>query len=350
MFLLLHQLCIHLRSQHPTILAQWETLFSGWLLTGDATSGDATSGDATSPETRPVDLRLELELVDKLPPLPTTPLLFSDTHHLPDNVGILSVYTGTAGHVWLHYLDGGLVDVPLERASDDTPLVARGVVTQEALDYGRFEDITFTSLAPLLRQRGYFLVHAFAARHKDRCVLIVGPSGSGKTTSGLALLLNGWQLLSNDILLLKERNRVIYALPTPGLVRIRPPTLKLLPTLAEYAPPTAHPAEPWLIPANHFILRQAGDAASQEPGRWPDATPITTILFPHIERQPHSFLHPQNRAICLARLMAESMDRWDEHTLSDHLNVLQLLTRQAQAYNLHVGQLLQQLPALLSQA
>jgi serine kinase of HPr protein (carbohydrate metabolism regulator) len=62
------------------------------------------------------------------------------------------------------------------------------MVTEGVLRNGRFEDVTFTSLAPLLRRHGYYLLHAFAAVKEGHAILLVGPSGSGKTTTGLHLL------------------------------------------------------------------------------------------------------------------------------------------------------------------
>ncbi|MCP4423902.1 MAG: hypothetical protein GY803_05365, partial [Chloroflexi bacterium] len=214
MFLALHDLTILLESDAAAINQQWRRLFMGWPLTPEAQS--------------PPDMGLRLALAAALPPLPDSPPFFTD------NDGILAVYQNQEGFVKLHYLDGALMNAPVYAGTPDAMPEAAGVLTQQALDYGRFEDITFTSLAPLLRRRGFFLAHAFAAAKNGRAALIVGPSGSGKTTTGLSLLLAGWKLLSNDVLLLQERPDGIYALPTPGTIGIRPQTLDLLPKLRDF--------------------------------------------------------------------------------------------------------------------
>ncbi|MCA9936465.1 MAG: hypothetical protein H6662_00095 [Ardenticatenaceae bacterium] len=315
----MHRLNIALESEHEKVCRLWQTLFQGWVL----------------PTAVQSDLSLHLQFQAALPPLPIEPPYFRDTHDLPGEVGILSVYQQEAGYKLLHYLDGALVSVP----PADAPPVARGVVVEKAMQYGRFEDITFTSLAPLLRQRGYYLVHAFAASKDGQTLLIIGPSGSGKTTTGLSLLLHGWELLANDILLLEERNGRIYALPTPGIVNIRPRTLELLPAL-----------QPRLasIPPVFGQYNITGEALVN--GRWSAPSPITHLYFPYIEQRPQTTLHRRNRAVALASLMSESMDRWDEETMSDHLTILQKLVRQADAFELHLGQELEQIPALLQYA
>jgi hypothetical protein len=202
--------------------------------------------------------------------------------------------------------------------------------------HGRFEDITFTSLAPLLRRAGYFLVHAFAAAKDGQGVLSGGPSGSGKTTTGLSLLLDGGQLLANDVLLLQQRADGVYALPTPGAIGIRPPTLRLLPKLRELVGDLSGSGQIDVTPSLFDWVQ------------WAEPVRVTAVYFPQIESRPQSRLEPQNRAICLAQLMAESVDQWDKAMLLDHMAILQQISQQAAPYILHLGQDAAELPKLLA--
>ena len=322
MYLHLHNLTIHLHSDTPFINQQWRYLFAGWLGQAEAVP----------------DMQLCLQQQSYLSPLPDTPPFFTDSHSLPDNVGILSVYRDEGEYVLLHYLDGALVRVPLPAGLPIMMPVVDGVLTEKVLHYGRFEDVTFTSLAPLLRRHGYYLVHAFAASKNGRAVMVVGPSGSGKTTTGLNLVLNGWQLLSNDILLLEQRPEGIYALPTPGAVSIRAGTLALLPQLASQVETAV---------AVDGKYQVTGEALIN--GCWSSPVPIDAICFPQVTNQEQSVLKKQNRAVALVHLMEESIDRWDEVTLSAHINLLQLLIQQATPYQLYLGQDMIHMHTLLEQ-
>ncbi len=319
MYLQLHRLTIHLNSEDTAVNQAWQWLFSGWLVD----------------ESAQVDIRLQMNLVDELPPLPTSPPVFTDSRPLPNDIGVLSVYAAGPDVVWLHYHDGALVQASL--AATASPPTIRGVVIPSALTYGRLEDITFTSLAPALRRRGYYLVHAFAAAKDGRAVLIVGASGSGKTTSGLSLLLGGWQLLANDILLLENRDDGLYALPTPGGVSIRPATFDLLPALR-----------------NWLVVRSSGGSvavSAQQLTRGQRAEParVAAILLPQIEAtRPYSHLQPANRAITFVRLLEESADRWDAAALDGHVDVMEQLSRQTAVYHLHLGQDVAKLPELIA--
>lgn len=312
MLLPLHTLLIHLSTHQPQIQQQLEAIVAGWPL---------------PPAPAPANLTLTLHLAEHLPPLPPAPPLFTDgSNH------ILHVYQPNEAEVWLHFLDGGLVRVPLngETAID-------GVVTAGLLGVnGRLEDLLYTSLAPLLRRRGLFLAHAFAASKNGRSVLLVGPTHSGKTTTGLNLLLHGWQLLANDAVLLHQREDGVYALPTPGTLGIRPQTFMLLPTLQE--------------------------KRDEINGRWATPSQVTALFFPQIIAEdsvtPSSVLRPPSpqtavlphpRAIALAQLMAESIDRWDTATLTPHLTLLQRLCQQAATYQLRLGSDINAIPALIEQ-
>ena len=317
MYLQLHDLHIDLQSNDALIQKAWQQLFHGWFT------------PATDQAIKP-DISLFLTLIKELPMPPSAPPFFRDSDLKPDETGILSVYQGKKGTVLLHFLDGAWITVPLNGLT-----AANGVLIQQAMAHGRFEDITFTSLAPLLRRAGYFLVHAFAAVKDGRGILIVGPSGSGKTTTGLSLLLNGWKLLANDVLLLQDRPDGVYALPTPGAIGIRPPTLTLLPQLRELVGDLAGSGQVDVTPALYDWVE------------WGEVVKVTAVYFPHIESRPQSKLAPLNRAVCLAHLMTESADQWDAAMLPAHMDILQKLSQQATPYTLHLGPDVERLPHLL---
>ncbi|MCP4426198.1 MAG: hypothetical protein GY803_17040, partial [Chloroflexi bacterium] len=151
-------------------------------------------------------------------------------------------------------------------------------------------------------------------------------------------LLAGWKLLSNDVLLLQERPDGIYALPTPGTIGIRPQTLDLLPKLRDFVGDLGLQGQTDVTQALLDIVA------------WSKAARVTAVYFPQIETRQQSALSPQNRAVCLAQLMAESVDRWDADMLLPHMTLLQKLSQQAPPHTLHLGRDVERLPALLESA
>lgn len=324
MWITLHKLTILLRSSDGRIRRLWQRLFQGWV-------------HSDGPRTGEPHICLELERVSALPSLPDAPPFFTDEHTQPEGAGVLSVYQDADDFVTLAFQQGAAVSVSLYSGTQDHAPVASGLITDAALEHGCLEDITFTSLAPLLRRRNYYLVHAFAASKDGRALLIVGPSGSGKTTTGLSLLLHGWKLLANDVLLLEERPDGVYALPTPGEIGIRPGTLELLP-----------PLRSWLGRRQPIDGAYTLSGAEAVRGKWSEAVPIAAVCFPEIEKREVSVAHPEKAAVVLARLMEESVDRWDRAMLSRHMSLLQTVSQQAQAYTLRLGADVIELPQLLA--
>ena len=250
------------------------------------------------------------------------------------DLGNLVVYVGeTAESLILYFRNGALVEVSLTR-----PLTARGYVNRKMLLSSRFEDALFTTLAPLLRRRNLYVIHAFGASVDGQGVLIVGPSGSGKTTTGLRLVLDDWALLSNDGVVYAQRPNGVYGFPTPGLVSIRPQSFTLLPELNDFVDQErfAHEQDKAFLPAQR-VARE----------RWSAAVPLRRIYFPRIEDRADCALKPLHRAVGLALLMEESVDRWDAAVLDAHVAVLQALTAQAELYTLHLGQDISELSTLL---
>ena len=312
---------VQLTSPDSRIQAQWARIFAGW-----------PPANSQSP-----DIVLDLELVDTLTNVPTNPPFFSDSHHYPGNNGILNVYQAQEERVLLHFLGGALVNVLLKPHLSTEPVTAMGTITPNVFRDGRFLDITYTSLAPLFRRHGYFMVHAFAAVQNGRAILVVGPTGSGKTTTGLSLILAGWQLLCNDVLLIEAGPEGIIVHPTPDDITIRPKTFALLPELAKFVPEG--------MPIDRVVDLTGNDFTN---GRWAEPAPIQAIYIPQIEEREDSEKRPLSRAICLAQLMEESIDKWDTKTLPAHINALQTLCHRAQPYTLHLGPDVSELPALIA--
>ncbi len=292
---------------------------------------------AISAENHTIDIRITLQLVDDLPPLPDVPAYFSDNIITEGRSHILDAYRVSDDRTALHFLDGAMIMVPSHSTWDDDIPHITGWVTTNVFSSERFEDIMLVSLAPSLRQRGNFLVHAAGVTWDNKAVLLVGPSGSGKTTTCLALLEAGWQLLANDVILLQRRNGCVWAWPVPDTVTIRPKTWQLLPHLTHARTLDIQGSQSQ--PARRIIQDQ-----------WAAPAPVTTLCFPHITPHLVPALEPQAPAHSLARLMEESLDSWDTATLNAHMAVLADMTDQASLYRLHLGTDITALSALLQSA
>lgn len=327
MFFHLDSLAIHLHCSSQRLTLYFSELLEGWLLEPAGLQRPIGPGELT----------VKFELVDQLPPRPQSKHLFSAREAgLPDNVGQLAVYESDQA-LWLDFSDSALVRLSGLEGQTDVGGI-EGVVTASVLRYGRLEDVLFTSLAPYLRRRGLFLVHAFAAVNDGRALLLVGPSGSGKTTTGLNLIHHGWQYLANDVVLLKKYPDGVYSLPMPGGFNIAAQTWTLLPWLSEGYP----------VAALHQTSEKRHLPAQKVVAGWGESARVAAVCFPQVAQYEASRLVREHQAVNLARLMENSLDRWDQAYLAKHISLLQLLSSQTTCYTLFLGRDTERLPERLA--
>jgi hypothetical protein len=261
------------------------------------------------------DISLRLELVGEMPLAPRAKPNFSQA-------GLLEYYI--AGRtVIVHFPYYGQLSFDLESGH------TAGYLVLAALDaYAIFEDLVAIALSPHLRRRGKFLIHAFGAVQppvglaQPKGVLIVGPIGAGKTTTGLALLHDGWRLLSND-------SPIITAPATiqsyPGLIAAYPSTLVRFPSTRALAKGRT-PSQKIVLPAEAIW-----------PDVWAEAAEAGAIIFPLIEARSSHLLEPVNQPEALRLLLPHSIEQWDQMMIPVHLDVLSQLVKTTPAFRLRLA-------------
>lgn len=305
-----------------------------WNLHGIQIAGQANDGglwerwrlsfDALPAGTSPADLWFELNLGDNVPMAPAGDAQFRQ--------GELLAYYLAGDKVTAHFPRFG--QLQLDLAAGRTT----GQIVPAALEsYGVFEDLLAIGLSPHLRRRGLFFIHAFAAAHTGRAVLIVGGIGAGKTTTGLALLDAGWQLLSNDSPLLAGSGRVHSY---PGVLAAYPESFARFPSTAHLA------GQPITTTGRQKVIVPAGQLW---PNVWVPQAPIAAILFPQIEPITNHTLEQLTPLDALRRLLPHAIEQWDKAMIPNHLALLRQLVESAPAYILHLAPDVLAIPPLLHQ-
>ncbi len=64
-------------------------------------------------------------------------------------------------------------------------------------------------LAIILQQRGHLVLHGTVLKKNEQAIAICGMSGAGKSTLALALIQQGWNLLSDDVCAFDEKGNVL---------------------------------------------------------------------------------------------------------------------------------------------
>ncbi|HRX03380.1 MAG: hypothetical protein KDI12_05390 [Anaerolineae bacterium] len=272
---------------------------------------------------RPVDVLLRLRTVQSLPPWQPAGQVVSESR--------LLTCTLDGDLLTAHFPRWGTVSVDLAAGTVD------GDLLPEMFDhYGAFDDMLIIVLGPLLRRRGFFSLHAFAAARDGKAVLLVGDIGAGKTTTGLSLLEAGWKLVSNDSPLLSQSADGVLACAYPGLLAAYDDTLARFPSLHRFQGDPADRRKR-AIPAQDAY----GDV-------WQDEAKAGVLLFPRVTPGLEcSRVEPMEAPEALLALVPNSIERWDRDYIAPHLALLQALVQQAPAYRLLLAPDIAALPDLI---
>lgn len=114
-------------------------------------------------------------------------------------------------------------------------------------------------MALSLRQKT--VLHASAVVTEDGCCLFTGPSGSGKSTLAASFATDGADLLSDDCVILTQRNGSVWATPTYRSLRLWSDSFRRL--------ASSRPAEPVRFGSTikHSVLLAAGGSRRAYPVR-----------------------------------------------------------------------------------
>lgn len=317
MLIKLHEFILALSSDSPQVREAWAQLFAPWVMIPE---------QEHSARTR---IELSLTMAAQVPSPPAGTPAYSQAD--------LAVYPAGAGFI-IHLPRLGQLFV------DPRARTVNGAITTAVMDrYGAFEDINAISLAPLLRRQGRALIHAFAAAHHDRALLLIGPNASGKTTTGLSLLAEGWKLIANDSPILGEQEGRVAAFAYPGLLSAGTEALHRIPAL--------RPAleDGTLAPRqNGWKITLAAEDHFESP--WQEQAPVKALCLLELDRQGGHTAHrltPLSPALALGRLLPHSVDRWDQEYLGFQIDLLTKMARQSPAYLLQLGPEVLTLPGML---
>lgn len=212
---------------------------------------------------------------------------------------------------------------------------AGGVIMQDdpALRSEVLADVVL-GLFLLLRPHGFFPLHAAAlvqrstpnawAHGEAEGVLFVAESDSGKSTTAYQLVRQGWSYLSDDSILLQQRNATIEAVAFRRHFGLDPDARDRFPEVATHWSAQLTDVDKRCVPMDALYPEQAADRCVPR-----------LLVFPELVAETESRLVPLRKSEAMLRLVAQSaLVTLDAAWTPAHLDALKTLVNQAASYRL----------------
>ena len=188
-----------------------------------------------------------------------------------------------------------------------------------------------TILTNFLTRHGYSMLHASALVKNGHLLLLQAPHGTGKSTTALRLLLKGYQLLSDSMVYIGERDGDLWMGGFPiGRIKLRTDMLPLFPALAAKAQ-----TEPVRNETKHRVdLRRIDPRLARR-----DMLHVQRVEFCLLEHgdQPESRLEPLAEDELWREIMVNSLHYDAPEPWKENLRRIELLLRKAQLHRLRIG-------------
>lgn len=221
------------------------------------------------------------------------------------------------------------------------PCLHMGVCTKSSVVLpGVTQGMQHLALGLLLREFGFFGIHAGGVCFEDSCLLIVGDCGVGKTTTTLALAEHASGYLGDDRVLLRDAEGSLEVLSYPRELHVHPTT------------------------ADAFGLRSYLHAGAKTVEGKHDLSPVhmttphvhrfrgpVVLLFPSIAAAERSAVRPVNRAEAYGHLLSASAISLVEGVRhgTENLHLIERLANHASAFEVALGQDMLQTPSEAAQ-
>ncbi len=222
---------------------------------------------------------------------------------------------------------------------------AAGFVERDVLESGWLiaHQVFFPLWGQLLKECGVYPFHAAGLVKDGRAVLFPGRSGSGKSTLTLQLVKEGFRMLGDDMVFLRQAGGGVEALSFPEEINVTDETLELFPDLAKVKNFTENK------------LRQKSSFSIDElyPGCVTDRAVPSLMVLPEISESGKTEILPMSRTEALAFCMRFGLFFIDPSTTGKHFELLSKLVRQSGCWRMRSGmdqeELLRSVDALLKQ-
>lgn len=245
----------------------------------------------------------------------------------PERLIDLIHYTGREDWLSIDLLEWGHCFVDMKRSD------AHAVLSQSLAEKPEqvCQVLINTILTNFITRHGYSMLHASALVKDEHLLLLQAPHGTGKSTTALRLLLNGYQLLSDSMVYIGERENELWMGGFPvGRIKLRTDMLPLFPALAAQAETEAVRNE-----TKHRVELKRVDSKLA----YPHMIRIRRVEYCLLERwdKSESQIESLSEDELWPEIMVNSLHYDTPELWSENLHRISLLLKHAKLHRLRIG-------------
>jgi len=188
-------------------------------------------------------------------------------------------------------------------------------------------------LYKISKTENQILTHAAAVGLNNKGVLFSARGGGGKSTLAVSAMLNGFQYVSDDYVILRKTVEGLFAYPVYSTINIFPPMMEKMPNLK-----AGYLWNSWWQPQKH-TLEISGHHSS-----FMNKLPVSTLIFPQIENIETPYIEPMSdKGKAITQMAHSSVLQLANNTQEriDYIKTLLSLIKDLNVYEIHLSSDLQ---------
>lgn len=170
------------------------------------------------------------------------------------------------------------------------------------------------------------LVHAASVGINDKGVLICAAGGSGKSTLAISCLMDGFQYVSDDYLIVNKENNILYSYPIYSMTNVTPQIYDRLPGLKSK-----------FMYNNYNNTKYTLDISAYNEN-FVNKLAVKAIVFPVISNIDEPFIQKTNKTKAVAQFVFSTAKQMDQHLNRQYMKLLTSLVKDLDCYQINLSQ------------
>lgn len=180
-------------------------------------------------------------------------------------------------------------------------------------------------ISQIVRTENSALVHSAAVGIDNKGVLICAKGGSGKSTLSVSCLVDGFQYVADDYLILNKKNNNLYALPIYSMITLSSQICKMIPNLKSNFMGNNYNDTKYVLNISPYDSNLA------------KSLPINAVVFPNIANIQEPTIEKTDKNRAITQLVFSTAIQMNNDNDSSYMKLLISLIKDLNFYQINLS-------------